>query len=240
MRWIQKTSEPRELTEWRSKYNTDINFGYELLRQDSLVVTALVAILLKEQGWLCAYTGIGIDENKCHIEHVKPQKHCTPDETVAYGNVVACYPAPNPKRKTPYGAEQKGHWPKDQESHLFVSPLDKTSETRFQFNLRGKVAAANPKDAAATETIKQLGLNDKLLVDLRDGAIKGTLGKNNIISIKDARKRLKFLQAQEGERLDPFWFVLKQALEKHIRRGEYIRASKKQTQFSDRAKRSKK
>lgn len=237
MRWIQKTSEPRELTEWRSKYNADINFGYDLLRKDSTVITALVVLLLKEQGWLCAYTGIGIDENKFHIEHVKPQKHCTPDETVSYGNVVACYPAPNPTCKTPYGADQKGHWPNKEESSLFVSPLDRTSETRFQYRATGEVRATNKNDLAAETTIEKLGLNHRYIKGERKARIQGTLGRNNTITLKEARKRLKSLQVEEGNRLEPFCFVLKQVLERRVDKLENIKSSKTKNQAkSKRAK----
>jgi hypothetical protein len=56
MRWIQKQTEPRQLTEWRSRYNKDINFGYNLLRQDHDTIKAVHTALLTEQGWLYAYT----------------------------------------------------------------------------------------------------------------------------------------------------------------------------------------
>src|SRR5262245_25782450 len=137
MRWIQKRNEPHQLTEWRSRYANDINFHYKLIDRDTH--QAIIDALLQEQGWLCAYTGVRIEVDRCHIEHVKAQDHCTPGETVAYVNMVACYPAPNPKSKTPYGAEKKGSWPAPAEQHLFVSPLDRSCETRFLFNSHGEV-----------------------------------------------------------------------------------------------------
>ncbi|MEM6867019.1 MAG: retron system putative HNH endonuclease [Cyanobacteria bacterium P01_C01_bin.121] len=229
MRWIQKKNEPHQLTEWRSRYNTDINFGYALLRQDSAVITALIATLLAEQGWLCAYTGIGIDANKCHLEHVKPQEHCTPDEAVTYGNLLACYPAPNQKGKIPYGAHQKDNWPGPEEQHLFVSPLEPNCDIRFRFRNTGKVEPCNKQDQAAQITIDKLGLNHRYLVGERKKRIQGTLGLKNDLSILKARQRLKTLKDQEGGKLEPFCFVLKQALENHIRRVEFIKASKTHT-----------
>ncbi|MFO7031487.1 hypothetical protein B9T07_16180 [Limnospira fusiformis CCALA 023] len=107
MKWIQKKNEPDKLKEWRSRYSNDINVGYDLMRQDHDLVKKLTISLLEEQGWLCAYTGLSIDENKCHIEHLKPQTHCTPNETVLYSNIVACYPQPNTNFKLPYGAHKK-------------------------------------------------------------------------------------------------------------------------------------
>lgn len=231
MRWIQKKNEPQKLTEWRSRYVSDINFGYALMRQSHDVVKEVVENLLQEQGWLCAYTGLRIDGYTdpnnlqhcyCHIEHVKPQDHCTPVETVSYNNIVACYPAPNPLSKTGYGAEQKGNWPTPLEQHLFVSPLDASCETRFVFNLRGEIKARNAEDQAAKTTIEKLALDHKELTAYRKAAIQGVLGTKNNLSLKDARSRLRNLKYRQGTRLEPFCFVLVQALEKHILRLEAI------------------
>ena len=84
MQWIEKRHEPSQLREWRLKNASDINFGYSLMRQDSTVRDALLAQLLSEQGRLCAYTGRRIGEDSCHMEHVKPQDFCSPEETVSY------------------------------------------------------------------------------------------------------------------------------------------------------------
>ena len=226
MKWIQKKNEPQRLKEWRSCNNTDINYGYDLLRQDREATEELTSLLVREQGWLCAYTGIGIDVDKCHIEHVKPQTHCTSDEAVSYSNLVACYPPPNQRKYTPYGAVKKDKWPDDSERHLFVSPLEKSCENRFRFKTTGEVEASDKKDVAAKTTIQKLELNHRYLKLERRSRIRGTLGKNNTISLKDARRRLKSLDRQNGDRLDPFWFVLRQVLEKRIQTLEYISKSK--------------
>ena len=223
MRWIRKQRpEPHALTQWRARYSSDINFGYDLLRGSQDTIRTVTDALLREQGWLCAYTGRRIDTSSCHIEHLKAQTHCSPGETVSYTNIVACYPSPNPKRKTPYGAEQKGSWPCPSEQHLFVSPLDRTCEERFRFNLRGEIREQEENDQAAKTTIEKIGLDHRELVARRKATIQGTLGKSNNLSLKDARKRLNSLRShQEGQR-EPFCFVLIQALRKHIVRLESI------------------
>lgn len=227
MRWIQKHPEPNALTEWRARYRSDINFGYNLLRSSPDVVRTVTEALLGEQGWLCAYTGIRIDPNRCHIEHLKAQAHCSPEETVFYGNMVACYPSPNPLRKTPYGAEQKANWPYPSEQHLFLSPLDPSCEARFVFNLRGEIHGRQADDQAAKMTIEKIRLDHRELVAFRKAAIQGTLGKRNSLSLKDARRRLNSLRShQEGQR-EPFCFVLVQALQKHIGRLEAIAKTKR-------------
>ncbi|KAM3100850.1 hypothetical protein ACKFKG_00060 [Phormidesmis sp. 146-35] len=235
MRWIQKKGEPSELTEWRTRCGKDINFGYDLMRQDSCVTQALTEALLKEQGCLCAYTGMRIDGYVnlhdprvcyCHLEHVKPQGHCTLQETVSYTNLVACYPKPNPKAKIPYGAEQKGNWPPPAEQHLFVSPLDPSCEIRFLFNLGGGIKSKEGDQAAAT-TIRKLALDHHDLTAFRRAAIQGTLGTQNNLSIKDARKRLKALKSNQHRQPEPFCFTLAQVLEKRISKLEEIAKSKR-------------
>lgn len=236
MRWIQKKNEPRELTEWRIRYAKDNNFGYDLMRQDKSVTKAVTDSLVEEQGWLCAYSGMRIEGYKeienngtkydkcyCHIDHVKAQDYCKAEEEVTYTNMVASYPGPNAEHKTPFGGEQKGNWPDHDkgEQPLFVSPLDKSCETRFLFNLRGEIKHKEGDNSAKT-TIDKLGLDHDELKNLRKGAIQGTLGLNNDLPIQDARSRLTKLQSQQTGRLEPFCFVLIQALEIHIKRLEKI------------------
>ncbi len=223
MRWIRKQRpEPHALTQWRARYSSDTNFGYALLRSSQETIRTVTDALLWEQGWLCAYTGRRIDTDTYHIEHLKAQTHCSPEETVAYSNMVACYPSPNPERGTPYGAERKGSWPSSSEQHLFVSPLDQTCEERFRFNLRGSIRERANDDQAAKTTIEKIGLDHRELVAFRKAAIQGTLGKSNNLSLKDARRRLNSLRSHQEGRQEPFCFVLVQALRKHIVRLEAI------------------
>ena len=222
MRWIRKPPEPRALTEWRALHNSDVNFGYALLRSSQETIRTVTDALLREQGGLCAYTGIRIAMGSCHIEHLKAQAHCSPAETVLYSNLVACHPSPNPRHKTPYGAEQKGNWPDPSEQHLFVSPLDRTCEKRFAFTLRGGIREQADGDQAAKTTIERIGLDHPELVAFRRAAIQGTLGRRNNLPLRDARRRLNFLRSHREGRREPFCFVLIQALQKHIVRLEAI------------------
>jgi len=230
MKWIQKKNEPDELTEWRSSCSSDINLGYDLMRKNHDVVKAVTRSLLEEQGYLCAYTGLRIDQEKCHIEHLKPQTHCTSYEKVLYTNIVACYPEPNTNYKLSYGAHKKDHWPAPAEQYLFVSPLDPNCESRFIFNLRGQIKSKDGDNAAAM-TITKLGLDHSELEYKRKAAIQGTIGKENNLALKDARKRIRDLKNQQQEKLDEFCFVLVQALEKHILRLEAIATSKAQNKL---------
>ena len=223
MRWIRPRPEPVSFTQWRALYQNDINFGYELLHAE--LRAEINDALIVEQRGLCAYTGIGIDADHAHIEHLLPQAHCRRGkEDVDYHNMVACYPAPN-RGYVPFGALWKGHWPSPAEQYLFVSPRSPGCEARFTFSIRGKISTADD-DEAARETVRRLGLDNRRLEDLRKEAIAATL---HGLDLPSARKRLTgLLQAEQaGGRLEPFCFALKQALGKHILRLESIRESKK-------------
>jgi uncharacterized protein (TIGR02646 family) len=229
MRQINKGAEPAELTQWKAQNRALPNYCYASLSSDHrfLVRTALVA----EQHGLCAYTGRRIDVESCHIEHLRPQAHCGHGEDVDYRNLVAGVPAPNTPR-LPYGAHRKAAWPTIADEHLFVSPLSGGCAGRFSFRLNGEVDAANANDAAAAETIARLGLNAQALIQLRKAAIQATLqvrGRGPAsIGIADARRRLRDLEQaeQREETLEPYSFVLAQALERQIQRIEKIRKAR--------------
>jgi uncharacterized protein (TIGR02646 family) len=231
MRHIQKKNEPQSLTEWRAAHRNDPNFGYLLI--NASLRGELRQALVAEQGGLCAYTGRRIDEASCHIEHPKPQVHCMNGEDVSFANMLACVPAPNAPG-LPYGAHKKGSWPDATEEALFVSPLRPGCEERFSFMLNGEISASSSTDAAATKTIEQLGLDHALMNQFRKAAIEATLGIRGrgqaSLDLHRARARLNGLRAAEQNHspLEPFCFVLKQALQRHITRVEAIRKSKRE------------
>lgn len=140
--------------------------------------------LLAEQGHLCAYTLKRIDSTSAHIEHLKPQRKCREEdaqrekarlaltrEDVAWGNMVACFPAPNPAAPPGYGAVKKDKWWPAAGALGFVSPLNADCEARFQFELNGEMRPADPDDVAAADTIDAIGLNDERLKELRKRAM---------------------------------------------------------------------
>jgi len=234
MRQIQKRHEPHRLTQFRAAYQSDPNFNYDLI--DASLRKEIRQALMAEQRGLCAYTGRRIDEDSCHIEHLKPQKHCLKGEDVSYSNMVACVPAPNAP-DLPYGARKKNSWPDPKipaQAALFVSPLQEGCEERFSFTLNGEIGASNPEDRSAKETISHLRLCHDQLTQLRKAAIDNTLGVHGkgpaSLDLSAARRRLAGLVRAESntDPLEPFCFVLKQALEKHIKRLEAIRRNKKE------------
>ena len=240
MRPIQKNPEPSELEQWRTQYNTDINFGYELMRQDDAVCDAVERSLLEEQGRVDAYTEQRLRSETSHIEHLKPQTHCDPIEEVQYGNLVLCYPGPGQAFDHPsqhvsstsldepeicegrdgeYGAREKDDWPAPSEEYLFVSPLDDSCEERFTFTRRGCMYPSSDDDEAAQTTIKELNLNHKTLKRYRKRAMEAI----DDLEYREAKLQLRTLEDTNTEERRPFGAAIKYALEKHIRRLEAIR-----------------
>jgi len=229
MRKIDKGKQPPSLRQWCAKHQSDINYGYELI--PSAIRDSVKDELLREQGWICAYSGRAISRQSSHIEHLKPQ---TPWKSqkgmdVDYANIVACWPEPGYQPEPPYGARFKGDWPAPGQEGLFVSPLRAGCEDRFLFSYQGEIKTKSG-DKAAAMTVQKLGLAGRLLTDLRKQAVVSVIGKTRSMKLADAKLRLKTLLDAEKElksgadiHLDPYCFALKQVLRKHIRTLESIR-----------------
>lgn len=203
MQTICKRNPPDTFIQWRNKYcrqqsTPGVECNYESLRRSD-AVKDVEEQLFKEQGGLCAYTGIRITSNNFdhndmhfHIEHLKPQKYCHHGEDVQYTNMVACWPEPNTRLQADFGAVKKGDWPGPGEEDLFVSPLDRNCTIRFQFKTNGKIEPANLDDRAAAMTIRKLGLDHPRLVAYRKEQLSGML---------EPRKRGIRLERSEAKKL---------------------------------------
>ena len=174
MKHIIKRSSP-ELRRWfKGQPIVDgrrINVSYDDMPPD--VKEAVKQSLLDEQGGLCCYTGIRMDEDKSHIEHLKPQSRCVDHEDVDhedvdYANLLAAYPS----NECPFGARAKDEW---YDVQLLVSPLDKRCESCFRFDLSGGIKPANENDPAVIETIRRLCLDHGSLTEMRKQAINKAL-----------------------------------------------------------------
>lgn len=78
MKYIRKTGAPHEYLSWRNRVRGTLDEDYRCLRNPEKA--GLHCALLREQGWLCAYTMRRIDENTSHIEHIKPEGLCRSDQ----------------------------------------------------------------------------------------------------------------------------------------------------------------
>ena len=222
MKRIKKTHPPRELLEWL-KDNEGLDCSYSAL-QGKPAHKALKRHLLKEQGYICAYTGIEISEANSHIEHLKPQNSCKQEkglkkkylDDVEYHNMVACFPEDGGNVSFGYGAPVKGGWWNESE---FVSPCRKNCEKRFIYGWNGEIKFVDG-DKAAETTIKILGLGTKRLKDKRSRYIAGFFGfsrKVKDLSQRDAKKLLAVIsELPPTGPFKEFCFISEQLLPKYI------------------------
>ena len=215
---------------------------YESLRKAPGVLEVVENGLFAEQGGICAYTGHQIyltpadpqhgtnRDVKFHIEHLTPQDHCAYGQDADYVNLVACWPRPNCGFEPAYGAKKKDNWPAPEEQGLFVSPLRPDCSSRFKYNHRGEIAAAQNNDVPAETTIEKLGLAHHTLTELRRNAIRGALNPaSRQIKLTEAQKLLADmkhaaaqLNAGIAAKLMPFCFAIEPALQREIRKLEGI------------------
>jgi uncharacterized protein (TIGR02646 family) len=217
MKKISKTHAPPSLREWLLA-NANSNNDYDSL-VGHIAHKELKIQLLKEQGYLCAYTGQRITSKTCHLEHIIPQKICRNGEDVDYRNLIACFPEAGGDTSYGFGAPIKAGW---WEPALFVSPLSDDCERRFSFKWSGHVCAEPENYLPAVETIKVIGLDHENLRKLRSKNISGFFG----FSKHSADKPLTRKQAQQLlgkiDQKDPngqfieYCFVIKQLLPKYI------------------------
>ena len=222
MKYIKK-EEPVELRSWfdgqlinGERINCDYRNGFP-----GDVRRAIHKHFLVEQGYLCCYIGIPIDEDSSHVEHLKPYHQCRDEgkyEDVSYLNLIAAYPGPayqedidgKKYKQCPFGAHVKDEW---YEADKFVSPLDEDCETRFRFDEFGAIAAANSEDDAAKETIARLVLNHERLKELRKEAIDEVLFPPDV-ELDESEWQIiadgNYSVRDENQKLPQFCFVIEQ------------------------------
>lgn len=227
MRSIRKGAEPRELIEWRRENNTtpqNLFYG----RGSSFPGEAVRRALLLEQFHLCAYTMRRlptVDECQaqgqetvfsCHIEHILPQAVHTP-QSIAYSNMVACYPPSQGGVACGYGAIEKKDY--DPARKLFVSPLAPNASQQFRFSSDGYVEGLTPE---AIKTVEVLNLNHAILVNNRAAVIRGQLRpRSRDISAAAARRLVEEVDKPDARHCLPeYCQALKQQAEQHAAKYE--------------------
>lgn len=260
VRTIKKRQAPKALVQWRQQRiaaNDPVAypFDYDGLRQSGNVLFAVEQGLFEEQGGICAYTGRRIhleagppQRAVFHLEHLKGQTRCRAEAAKGlceagfdahYNNLVACWPEPNQKQGTSYGAILKDDWPKNAgEDGEFLSPLRADCTKRFKFDRLGEIEAAKQQDAAAEKTITKLGLGHDELIALRKEAIRGGLNPlNRPLKLHEAEKLRTVMDKDEAAlngganvQLRPFCFALRPMLDKEISKLKGIQKSLKKKQ----------
>ena len=227
MKHIQKRNEPKELKRWFNNQpivdGIRLNCGYYDMPSDLKKIVKKQ--LLTEQGYLCCYTGIRINEETSHIEHLKPYSLCRDEannEDVDYNNLLAAHPS-DKAAKCSFGAHIKENW---YDPDNLVSPLKGTCENRFKFDLQGRISSSN-NDIPAEETIKYLKLDHSNLTELRQKAIDELLFADPI-SLSQAERILeKINERDKSGRFRAFCFVLYQACTIYIKKNKQRQAKNK-------------
>lgn len=218
MRSITQLGEPVELANWKQAMQTSPqNLNYDNLPSGEK--DAIKAHLLKEQGYLCAYTMMRLrDVVDCHIEHIQPQS-AAPNLDLDYSNMAACFPKDGGNVSHGFGAPVKAGTSVTPNNN-FVSPHSANCEQRFFYDTKGHVCAATG-DAAAKQTIQTLRLDHDTLVDLRRRAIEtygltlrhSSARRQRVLkSATDARRfATEVMQLGADGYLEPFCVALSQA-----------------------------
>jgi uncharacterized protein (TIGR02646 family) len=167
MKYVKKVGAPTIYSNWCRCVKGSVNEHYNNLQNPEK--EALHETLLKEQGWICAYTMRRINKDTSHIEHIKPESLCRKDAVgsdLDYSNMVACFPKEGMIHNYRYGAQLKDKWWVNDGAD-FISPLNSLCEKMISFDIEGVISAIK-NDPAAVTTIDVLGLDhDSLTEDRR-------------------------------------------------------------------------
>lgn len=228
MKKINKGQQAEALLQWRAaNAATPQNLKYN---QGGFPRERVLEALLRDQGYLCAYTLKRIEVESSHIEHLKPQSVCEAEdaqrqakgrgcmhEDVDWHNMVACFPPPNAPQPE-YGAVVKDQW---WDAVLFVSPLSQSCEQRFRYLRDGGLEAAVEGDMAAGETIRRLKLDSPRLAELRRNAILAAgIHPNARDAITSQATVLRLIHGWQtryaDQRFTEFCTAMIQAAEQHL------------------------
>jgi uncharacterized protein (TIGR02646 family) len=170
---------------------------------------------IADQGGICAYTMMRIDEDTSHNEHLVPRKvskeNGRVEETLNYRNIVACYPKREDKGGCGFGAAARGV------KKLAVTPLDPSCEQLIRYDrANGKAEAAMPDDADITELVNDvLFLNHKTLIARRLEAVQyagvGLKSSQPLTESQARRLAETILEHRRGKCLSPYCVAIAHA-----------------------------
>lgn len=174
---------------------------------------------IRDQGGICAYTMMRIDENNCHNEHLIPRAVSKASgniaQTLEYRNIVACYPKSESDGPCDFGAIARGV------KELAVTPLDTTCESRIRFDRKsGDAVPSNPSDVEIQRLIDEvLVLNHATLKSRRLGAIEnadvGIKSRNPLSAGKAKLLAVDILERKNGKNLAPYCVAIAHAAIAH-------------------------
>ncbi|MEG3967217.1 retron system putative HNH endonuclease [Microcoleus sp. T2B6] len=195
MKYIQKGKEPQKFSDWKAiQKSLGVNYDYKYLSNPEK--KAVHISLLSEQGYICCYCCMRVEQSNSHIEHLAPQSKTDSELSLDYTNMLSsCGRYPN--------------WPeycgnKKKNLAIGVSPLQANCEEFFDYSSTGEILPtannlAHQKDAQTT--IKVWGLNHFDLTEGRKQAFEALEG----ITQEEAELLAQVCQQMNGEgRYQPF------------------------------------
>ena len=199
MRYIRKTNAPEKLEQYKTRrgasyvalgrYAPDVKF--ELKEQ-----------LMTEQGYLCAYCGSRIDDDRAVIEHVKCRQ-LYPELQLEYSNMVcSCRGGQDNRRNNqqyPLFCDAS-----KRNSDIPITPLDEFCNDFFVYDEWGGIYDNDSPDAATT--IEVLNLDNPVLKNRRRAALRVY---ESLPDDTDWSRELQILHNRhKGGKYSEFLFVL--------------------------------
>lgn len=196
MKYIQKGKEPQDFAKWKATQKSlCLNYDYKCLLNPEK--GSVHSSLLSEQGYICCYCCMRVEQSNSHIEHLAPQSKTDSELSVDYTNMLAsCGRDPN--------------WPeycgnKKQNLSIEISPLQANCEEFFDYSSTGEILpTANnlAHQIDAQTTIEVLGLNH---YDLTQGRIQALEALQGIMTQEEAELLAQVCQRMNAQgRYQPF------------------------------------
>jgi uncharacterized protein (TIGR02646 family) len=166
MRFVAKGPAPADFDAWKAATTNQWTPGYADLRNP--LKARLHDALLAEQGWTCCYCGRDIAQDDSHIEHFRPQAS-HPALALEFDNLHAsCIRANQPGTPLHCGHAKGNAF----DEALAISPCDSAVEQRFLYGLNGAILPAEASDPATRYMSTTLRLDESLLRNRRERAIR--------------------------------------------------------------------
>lgn len=155
MKRIDRGPEPQSWSDYKQRNKNARYDDLQLTKSGQRARQEMRKHLVETQHGLCAYccSKISADNNKSHIEHIRPRS-LFPNETMDYSNLVGSCDNP----------ETCGLIKGNEYSKEFVSPLEEDCRSHFRFYPNGKVIGT---DRRGEYTCGLLQLNSYRLRDAR-------------------------------------------------------------------------
>lgn len=173
--------------------------------------------LLREQGYICCYRGMGVTKDSSHIEHLKPRSSY-PHLALEYTNLIAS--CQREREKIPpvlvHCGVKKDDW---YDENLMVSPLEKNCANFFRYSGSGEILPTInlDKKAVAETTIDKLGLGIDKLRAMRREAIDGVLLDIDRLTPEEIQQLIQgYEQLDSNGQYTPFCVVITYLLKQYF------------------------